>query len=93
MAKWLSNHEGALRRDPYLRDRNAVVAYRLLPIFEAHPQGWNTVRSLPTSEGALNEYLLDWYGQVDPRDREFVGRIMEQFAERGGLLDAAVAAG
>lgn len=81
IAKWLSNHENELRRDPYLRDKNAVVAYRLLPTFEAHPRGWNTVRNLPTSAGGLNDYLLDWYSQVDPKDRIFVGRIIEQFAE------------
>lgn len=81
MANWLANHEDELRRDPYLRDKNAVVAYNLLPIFEAHPQGWNVVRSLPTSDGALNGYLLDWYGQVDPKDRKFVGCIIELLAD------------
>lgn len=81
MARWLSNHEDELLRDPYIPDNNAMVALSLLPVFEAHPGARNTVRSLPTSDGAPNDYLLDWYSHVDPKYRRFLACIIEQFAE------------
>ena len=65
-----------LRQDPYLRDHNAVVAYNLLPSFEAEPTAWNTVRSIPVSKGTLAEYLADWRRQVKPNDRSFVNHVM-----------------
>ena len=32
LANWLTMHEEEIRRDPYIRDKNAIVAYRLLPV-------------------------------------------------------------
>lgn len=66
MAQPLGNHENELRRDPDMRDKNAVAAYSLLPIFEARSQAWSTEYSLPTSDGTLNGCLFDWYSHADP---------------------------
>ena len=77
LATWLLAHEKALRQDPYLRDHNAIVAYNLLPLFEAEPAAWNTVRDLPVSKGMLAEYLADWQRLVKPGDKPFVYRVME----------------
>lgn len=79
LGHWLSAHEEQLRSDPYLRDLNAVVAYHLLPTFEAEPSGWNAVRSLPNSSGYLMEYLADWYECVDSTDKPFVKRVLGAF--------------
>ena len=76
---WLAAHEEQLRSDPYLRDPNAVVAYQLLPTFEAEPTGWNAVRNLPNSSGYLMEYLADWYESVDATDKPFVKRVIGVF--------------
>ena len=76
---WLAAREEQLRSDPYLRDLNTVVAYRLLPTFEAEPTGWNAVRSLPNSSGCLMEYLADWYECVDTADKPFVKRVIGAF--------------
>ena len=76
---WLSVHEEQLRSDPYLRDLNAVVAYQLLPIFEAEPTGWNAVRNMPSSSGYLVEYLADWRASVASADKPFVKRLIEAF--------------
>ncbi len=76
LAAWLLAHEEQLRRDPYLRDHNATVAYNLLPLFEAEPTGWSSVRRLPVSKGTLAQYLADWRRQVRPGDRPFVDRVM-----------------
>ena len=79
LGNWLSAHEEELRNDPYLRLKNAVVAYTLLPIFEHSPEGWNAIRKLPTSAGTLAEYLAAWHQQVDEADQPFVKRLMGAF--------------
>ena len=50
---WLSSQEEGLRKDPYQQDRNSLVAYALLPIFEEFPTGWNAIGSLPNSSAKL----------------------------------------
>ena len=79
LANWLPMHEAELRRDPYVRDKNAVVAYQLLPVFEENPSGWNAVRSMPSSTGNLMEYLADWHECVQPADKPFVQRVIGVF--------------
>lgn len=91
LAEWLSMHQEDLRRitevpqgkviPDSVRDQYAIVAYQLLPIFEAHPEAWNAVPKLPNSQRVLPGYLIDWYRNVDPRDLAYVGYIMEQFSE------------
>ena len=76
LAVWLSSEEENLRNDRYMRDKNAVVAYSLLPIFEMYPTGWNAVRCLPDSGSMLVDYLLEWAASVEPVDRPFVERIV-----------------
>ena len=75
LATWLSTHEAELRNNAYLRPKNAVVAYTLLPIFEEEPEGWNTIRKLPVSSGSLTEYLEDWHQRVDAADERFIKRL------------------
>lgn len=74
---WLANEEESLRQDRYQRDKNAVVAYSLLPIFERHPTGWNTIQRLPLSSGLLQEYLRDWYSGVESPDEPFIADIIQ----------------
>jgi hypothetical protein len=40
---WFQENQAALRQNSDLRDRNTIIAIRLLPIFEAEPRGWQTV--------------------------------------------------
>ena len=79
LATWLPMHETDLRQNPYIRDKNAVVAYQLLPLFEADPSGWNAVRSMPSSTGILTEYLADWHECVQPADKPFVELVIGAF--------------
>ena len=48
--EWFLSNEETLRRDPHQRDKNAVVAYNWLPIFEIYPALWNAARCLPGME-------------------------------------------
>ena len=61
------------------RGKIAVFSHAMLPIFESQPTGWNSVRNVPETEGGLREYLADWYAQVEPIDKPFVGRILGIF--------------
>ena len=75
LGQWLFDQEDSLRRDAYPRGKNSVVAHPLLPIFEAHPSGWNAVRRLPNATGMLADYLAEWQASVDTVDRDFVARV------------------
>ena len=77
---WLLSEEEGLRKNRYLRDKNAVVAYSLLPIFENDPAGWNAVRRLPDSSATFGEYLFDWHTLAEPVDKPFVRRILDAFS-------------
>lgn len=80
LAAWLLSEEESLRQNRYQRDKNAVVAYILLPIFESQPAGWNAIRKLPDSAAMLRDYLLDWHARVEPADRSFVKRVLDAIA-------------
>ena len=71
--------EDSLRQDPYQRDKNAIVAYELLPLFQNEPTGWNAVGHLPNSSAKLNDYLREWYTKVDVVDKPFLKRTLEAF--------------
>ena len=65
-----------MRADEYQRDKNAIVAYELLPLFEDTPSGWNTIRLLPASNDTLSSYLREWHSKTECIDAPFVERIM-----------------
>ena len=90
---WRSANEPALRHGPDFgtmeqwdarqRNRMAVMAYGLLPLFEEHPaSAWNAVRRLPVDgdPAALNmptsDYLQYWRSVVDERDTPAVELVM-----------------
>ncbi len=79
LSMWLACEQEGLRADPYQRDKNDVVSYSLLPLFESEPTGWNAIRNLCNSSGMLKDYLRDWYSQVEPVDKPFVNRIIQLF--------------
>ena len=82
---WLSLHEKELQRHRYQRDKNALVAYLLLRIFENNPLGWNAIQSLPDASGSLEEYLVDWHSALDTEDKPFVASLSQAF---GYSIDA-----
>ena len=83
LQSWLLHNEDTLRVADYSkdaeRDKQYLVAYQLLPIFEEFPDGWNAIRNLPTSTGYLKGYLNEWYSLVDLEDQPFVVRLSNAF--------------
>ena len=76
---WLSSHEESLREKKDQRNKNAVVAYSLLSLFENYPAGWNAIRSLPDCSGSLKEYFAVWHSCADAADKDFIARLSNVF--------------
>ena len=79
LSKWLLSEEEGLRDNCRQRDKNAVVAYSLLPIFESEPGVWNAIRRLPHSSAMFREYMLEWHSWVEPAEKPLVKRILDAF--------------
>jgi hypothetical protein len=77
LANWLAAREDELRINPLKRELNSVVAYILLPIFEAEPIGWNCIRRFPTSPKPMRDYLKLWHFVADDGDRAFICRVSD----------------
>lgn len=80
LASWIATHEDRLRRDPYLRDKNEVVANVLLPLFERQPAGWEAIRYLNLSpadgRNRLQDYLRNWYANCPDEHRRFIADVL-----------------
>ena len=77
LSTWLLSEEEGLREDCHQRDKNAVVAYSFLPIFESEPTVWNAIRRLPDSSAMFREYVLDWHARVESTERPLVKRVLD----------------
>ena len=81
LSKWLLLEEEGLRENCRQRDKNAIVACSLLPIFESEPAVWSTIRRLPHSSAMFREYMLEWHSWVEPAEKPLVKRILEAFTQ------------
>ena len=83
--EWFAKNEDSLREDPYLREKDGIVANQLLALFEEDPDGWGAVTYLnlsrPSREQTFEEYLNDWHSRV-PRKYE---PLIEKVGKRFGL--------
>ena len=80
---WFRNHQPALRRNATLREWNTTIAIELLPILEAEPRGWGTLKFLNGGSGSadasLAQHLSAWRSRC-PRDlRQFVTKLAAVF--------------
>ncbi|HSS22472.1 MAG TPA: hypothetical protein VLL54_20545 [Pyrinomonadaceae bacterium] len=61
LSEWFEENEKSLRNDPYLREKDELVANQLLSLFEENPDGWAAVtylnRSQPSRRQTFEEYL------------------------------------
>jgi hypothetical protein len=75
---WLKENQPAMEKTAEDRARNRVVASVLLPLFEADPTGWETLRHFPVEggpEATLADVLAAWRLAVPEPKKPFVGRI------------------
>lgn len=83
LAVWLDNNEESLRRNPYLRQKNEVVANLLLPLFEQDPENWATLAYLnldpADARSNLRDYLHHWYQNAPTAHKTFIADILSLF--------------
>jgi hypothetical protein len=81
---WFRENQSALRQNPALRDRNTIIAIRLLPIFESDPRGWQALAFLngdfSNPNKSLAEHFGQWRSRCPPDLRPFLKRLAEVFA-------------
>jgi hypothetical protein len=82
-AEWYRVNADQLDRNPYLRDRDELVAGMLLPLFEENPETWSTLTYLNLGEtdatGPFVSYLANWYRNTPEAQRPLVAKIIELF--------------
>jgi len=82
LAVWYKANSAALRRAPWLRDKNRIVANSLLELFEADPSGWAAIEYLNSGKAAsdsFQDYLSNWYLKTPKAHRKIVGDIIRKF--------------
>jgi hypothetical protein len=97
LADWLRRNGPALRDNPYLRDRNEVVANQLLPLLEENPANWEAIGFLnvevPDDNASFRDYLHQWYRRAPLQHRQFIRRTLsllgEEVAPVGEGVEAA----
>ena len=93
-AEWLRDNEETLRRDPYQREKNDMVAKLLLPLFERDPGNWNALAYLNLDDGdglsSLRDYLHHWYRNAPAEHKALIADIIQLFRMDEKELPAGV---
>lgn len=76
---WFRANEQSLRANPYQRDKNGIVALRLLPLIERDPKYWQSVCFLPDSLESFENFLSEWRKDCPEQQRPFISNIARLF--------------
>jgi len=79
---WFRANQPALRQDSARRDRNAIVAAQLLPIFEKEPRGWGalTFFSRPAHPSqSLSQQFTKWRSGCPRELQPFITKLAAVF--------------
>ena len=84
MAEWFQKEKESLTKNATDRERNLMVAIRLLPYFEDEPAGWAACSALNAKKDKrkrnFETYLRDWRdGCKTEKHRDFVGEMAKAF--------------
>lgn len=90
LSAWLQANEAQLRRDPYLREKNDIVANLLLPLFADNPQNWDALAYLNLDPGdaraSLDDYLQHWYRNAPVEHKHFIGSVLAMLSPEGNAV-------
>lgn len=79
LAAWLAEHEPQLRGNPYIREKNDLVAKQLLPFFQQDPRRWRALAYLnlhqSDSIAPLADYLTHWNEHAPDEHRGFISEV------------------
>jgi hypothetical protein len=80
---WFRENEAALRANSTLREKNNIVAMKLLPVFEKQPAGWESIACFNLAKGdpakSLVAHFAQWSGVAPPGQREFIAKVATVF--------------
>lgn len=93
LEQWYQENRLLLRDNPYLREKNALVATALLPLFEQNPSLWQAIAYLNADKSsslkAFADYLADWHSACPPQNQMLVRQAITLLL---GLKPATMAA-
>jgi hypothetical protein len=94
LADWYDANRDALETNPYLREKNELVAGVLLQLLEQTPGGLEATGYLNLDQaghsGSFTDYLARWHKCCPPRYEEIITRLIALF-EGNAPLDAIAA--
>ena len=83
ITKFYQAHKAELEKSGTNRELNTYLAVRLLPLFEATPGAWQTLRYLnlgPAEESdSFKAYLKGWHDRTPKKHRVFIQQIAAEF--------------
>lgn len=92
LSDWLMSNEERLRQNPYLREKNEVVANLLLPLFQRNPENWSSLSYLNLdpgdARGSLQDYLRNWYLNAPAEHKTFIADVLGMFDMREVIAEA-----
>lgn len=78
-AVWFQQELPGLRERPIQREKNTLIAFQFLPLFEAEPAGWESLTSIKLGvrdvQKPLATHLAEWQSNVGPEHRPFVAKL------------------
>jgi hypothetical protein len=83
IVKFYQTNKTAIEKTGTNRELNTNIAIKLLPLFEATPQAWQSLRYLnlgPAKENlSFKAYLTGWHNRVPAKHRPFIQQIATKF--------------
>lgn len=94
IARWYDANREELDRNPYRREKNELVATRLLPLLESTPGSLEAIGYLnfekPPAGKGFRAYLESWYSCCPGAYRAFIGQVIALIDERDGSGKSAM---
>jgi hypothetical protein len=84
LGEWLRVNEPNLRANSYQRPMNGLVAVQLLPLFQASPQQWQSIRYMPDSNETFDKFVAEWRRTCPDEHKAFVLQVADLFGIRFG---------
>lgn len=85
-AAWFTAEEPGLRKRGTERDKNTIIARQLLPLFQAEPDGWESLPFLMLGARDVNKllakHLAEWSNNAPAALRPFITKVAAIFGRK-----------
>jgi hypothetical protein len=79
LPEWFKANEQSLRANPYQRDKNGIVALRLLPLIESNPKYWQSICFISDSMESFENFFGEWCKNCPQQQKPFIAQIADLF--------------